>query len=159
MQAPTGCKRGKIWDTHNNFSWDGTRHPHVGITHWGFKRRQTGRIETSDFRNWCSREHEETIGSTFSLQCPNCSAPTAVPPLQPLTRGQPREPEATSLGSSLNICVYVYIRRALCRGRVRSQLSANKEIILLPPPLIPSPGAVLEPRVGESWLRRGIVVA
>ena len=55
--------------------------------------------------------------------------------------------------------IYIYIRRALCPGRVRSQLSTNKEIILLPPPLIPSPRAVLEPRVGELWLRCGIVIA
>ena len=57
------------------------------------------------------------------------------------------------------IYIHTYIRRALCPGRVRSQLSTNKEIILLPPPLIPSPRAVLEPRVGELWLRCGFAVA
>ena len=69
VQVPRGCKRGKIGDTHNNFLWDSTRNSYIGITriwgwdetHWGYKRRQIGRIETTDFSNWSNKEHEERI--------------------------------------------------------------------------------------------------
>ena len=37
--------------------------------------------------------------------------------------------------------------------------NTNNPQFLFPPPLIPSPRAVLEPRAGESWLRCGFVVA
>ena len=65
----------------------------------------------------------------------------------------------TSIYIYIYIYIYICIRRALCPGRVRSQLSTNKEIILLPPPLIPSPRAVLEAKAGEPWLRCGFAVA
>ena len=69
VQVPESCKRYKIGDTHNNFFGDSTRNSYIGITriwgwddtHWGFKRRQIGRMETTDFRNWCNWEHEERI--------------------------------------------------------------------------------------------------